>query len=207
MWKSANAGVGAKISAAANRKRRTDWQTVESTMRSLLSRIREELCPVNDDRSEVVHVGEGWPGDDQIADPLEKAGGIVVGEKLGRIEAKRPGALQGGGVDGRTGRVGGGAAAPVGAVRVGGERRDAWGAIERDGERQRVFLVRATAALAFDGDGELAARQQHYLAALGLQRTYAFPMLGCDGARLALDPVAQHDALVTSLAHDPLDGA
>ena len=56
--------------------------------------------------------------------------------------------------------------AAVGAVGVGGERRDARRAVERDGQRQRVFLVRPAAALAADGDGQFAAGQDHGAAAL-----------------------------------------
>ena len=63
------------------------------------------------------------------------------------------------GVDQGAGRVVGLPAAAVGAVGVGGERRDAGGAVERDGQRQRVFLVRAAAALAAERDRELAAGQ------------------------------------------------
>ena len=41
--------------------------------------------------------------------------------------------------------------------------------VERDGERERIFLVRAAAALAADRDGQFAARQDHGAAARGLQ--------------------------------------
>ena len=52
---------------------------------------------VNEDGAEVVDVGEGRPGGEKIAEPREKRGGVVLGEKGGRIEAGRAGgALKGG---------------------------------------------------------------------------------------------------------------
>src|SRR6185295_1712084 len=57
---------------------------------------REGLRAVNDNGAKVVHVGTGRAGLNEIAEPAEKAGGIVVGEEGGGIEAKRAGAGQGG---------------------------------------------------------------------------------------------------------------
>src|SRR5262249_11056447 len=46
--------------------------------------------PVNEDGPEIVDVGPGRPGDEQIPQAREKSGGIVVGKKRGSIEAKGP---------------------------------------------------------------------------------------------------------------------
>ena len=104
--------------------------------------------PVNDDGAEVGHVGECRARDEKVADAVEKPRGIVVGEKRGGIEAGGPGATKRRRVDEGAGRVVGAAAAAVGAVGIGGQRRDAGGAVEVDGERQRVFLVGPAAASA-----------------------------------------------------------
>ena len=81
--------------------------------------------PVNDDGAEVGHVGERRAGPEQIADAVEKPRGIVVGEKRGGIEAGGPGALKRRRVDKGAGRVVRAAAAAVGSVGIGGQRRDA----------------------------------------------------------------------------------
>src|SRR3569833_4396832 len=51
--------------------------------------VAEALRAVNDDGAEVVHVGVGRAGLEQVAETREKAGGIVVGEERGRIETER----------------------------------------------------------------------------------------------------------------------
>ena len=99
------------------------------------------------------------PGREQVAQALEKACGIVVGKKRGRIEAEFPRPRGGVAVHEGARRVLGRARAAVGAVGVGGERRDAVRPGQCDRERQRVFLVRPAAALAADRDGQFAARQ------------------------------------------------
>ena len=90
----------------------------------------------------------------------------------------------------------------VDAVGVAGKRRDALGAVERHGERQQELDVAPAAALALDGDGGLAARQQHRrrrhrpVADAELAGAQLAGDRGMDQghiARLALDPVAQHD--------------
>src|SRR6185437_4035605 len=86
---------------------------------------RDGSSPVNDDGAEVVHIGEGRAGNQQVAQRAEKARGIVVGEKRGRIEAARFGAGDRVAVDDGTGGVGGAAGAAVGAVGVGGDGADA----------------------------------------------------------------------------------
>ncbi len=51
-------------------------------------------------------------------------------------------------VDKGAGRVVRPAPAAVGSIGIGGERRNALGAVEMDGERQRIFLIGAAAAAA-----------------------------------------------------------
>src|SRR5207253_2915478 len=112
---------------------------------------------VNDNGTEVGHVGECRTGREQIADGVEKPRGIVVGEKRGGIEASGAGSGQGGRIDESAGGVVGAAAAAIGSVGIGGERGYAVRAIEVDRKRQGIFLVRAAAALPAQGDGKLAA--------------------------------------------------
>ena len=99
-------------------------------------------------------------------------------------------------VDEGAGRVVGAAAAAVGAVGIGGQRRDAGGAVEVDGERQRIFLVGPAAALAAQRDGEFAAGKDHRPAALRAQVAGQPGVLRRDLPRLALQAVAEHDAFV-----------
>src|SRR6185437_7933532 len=157
---------------------------------------RGPLRAVNDDGAEVVHVGVGGAGLEKAARTREKAGGIVVGEKGGRIETAGFGLRGGVAVDDGAGGVGGGAGAAVGAVGIGGERRDPRHAGELDGQRQRIFLVGTAPAAAADGHGELAARQDHGAPAGGPQIAREPRMRGGDLARLALDAVAERDHLV-----------
>src|SRR4051812_37491207 len=140
----------------------------------------------DEDDAAIVDIGAGRAGPDEIADALEEAGRIVVGEHRGRIEAGGAGAGQRRRVDEATGRVGGLAAATIGAVGVGRDAGDAGLAAERDGKRQGVFLVRPAMALAPDGDGELAARDQRRLAACGLDLAGEARVLGRHLAGLAL---------------------
>ena len=62
--------------------------------------------PVNDDGAEVVHVGVGRAGKQQIPQGFEETGGIVVGKKGGGIEAERLGPRHRIAVDQGAGRVG-----------------------------------------------------------------------------------------------------
>ena len=81
-------------------------------------------------------------------------------------------------------------------------------AVERHGERQRIFLVRAAAALAADRHGQFAAGQDHGAAALRACSSRASArVLGRDLARLAFEPVAEQDALVAGRAHGRFGGA
>ena len=52
---------------------------------------RGGLRPVNDDSAKIVHVGPRGSGFHQVAELAEKPGRIVVGEKMGRIEASASG--------------------------------------------------------------------------------------------------------------------
>ena len=61
----------------------------------------------------------------------------------------------------------GAAGAAVGAVGIGGQRRNAGRVLEQAGQRQRIFLVGAAAAVAAHGHGEFAAGQDRHALALG----------------------------------------
>src|SRR5262249_8440996 len=113
---------------------------------------------VNEDRAEIVDIGVSRSGLKQVAQAFEKTGRIVFGKKRGRIQAKikRPG--QRGVVDKSTGRIIRATAAPVSAVGVARDGSDAGCRPQRLGERQGVFLIRAAAPFAADGDSEFAAR-------------------------------------------------
>src|SRR5712692_8965251 len=96
------------------------------------------LRPVNEDGAEVVDVGPGRSRAQEVAQPLEKSGRVVVGKKGGRIEAKGAGALR--------------------APRY---------AVERQRQGQREFLIGAPASVTADRNRQLAARQDHRAPAAG----------------------------------------
>src|ERR1043166_2775013 len=152
--------------------------------------------PVNEDVAEVVDVGEGRPGGEQIAEPREERGGIVLGNKGGRIEAERAGPRGGGPVDKSPGRVVGAPGAAGGPVGVAGKRRDALRAVERQRQRERVFLVGAAAAVAADRDGQFAAGKKHGAPVRRGEFAALLRVRGGTLARLALEPVAEKDAFV-----------
>ncbi len=81
-----------------------------------------------------------------------------------------------------------------------------FGAVEMDGERQRIFLVRAAAALAPQRDGEFAARKDGDAPALGGVVAGEPGMFGGDLARFALQAVAEHHAFVAGVAGAGLGG-
>src|SRR5215471_1851804 len=60
---------------------------------------------VNEDRAEIVDIGGGRAGRQQVAKAREKPRGVVVGKKRGRIEALGVRARKRGGVDQRAGRI------------------------------------------------------------------------------------------------------
>src|SRR5437588_2717708 len=116
---------------------------------------------VNEDGTQVIDVGEGGTWAEKIAQRFEKSGGVVVGKKRGRIEAKIARPRGGRTVDVGTRRVLCRPGAAVGAIGVARQRRDPRGAGKMDRERQRVFLVRPAAPAAADRDGEFAAGEDH----------------------------------------------
>jgi hypothetical protein len=117
-------------------------------------------------------------------------------EQGGRIKTEAPGPRKGGFVDERAGGIAGCAAAPVRAVGVGRQRRDAFGSLQCETEGEGVFLVGAAAALAADGDGEFAARDKGDAPArCGDLEGAARAGLG-DLARFALDIGPEHHGLV-----------
>src|ERR1043166_5708490 len=115
--------------------------------------------PVNEDGAEVVDVGPGRPGGEQIAEPREERGGIVLGKKRGRIEAERTRPCGGGSVDKGPGRVVRAPGPAVGPVGVAGKRRNAMRAIKRQRQGECVLLVRAAATITADRHREFAAGQ------------------------------------------------
>ena len=76
---------------------------------------------------------------DQPSRGLEEARGVVGVQEILGVEVAYPGKRRR--IDGGAGRIGWLAFATVNAVRVGGERRYRGGAVERQCQRQRVFLV------------------------------------------------------------------
>src|SRR6185436_447806 len=85
-WKSANAGAGISVNAVATSKAGTDVRRGESKALDLSwAGIGEPLRAVNDNGAKIIDVGASWTCLDEAADPGEKAGGIVVRKKLGRI--------------------------------------------------------------------------------------------------------------------------
>src|SRR4249919_3844160 len=158
-WKSAKASAGASAKAAATSSSRQDIERDvkagkgKARLPSCRPVSREGLRPVNDDGPKIVHVGPGRACFDEVAQPCEEPGGIVVREKMGRIEAERSGPDQRALVYRGAGRVIRGACATVGAVSIPGQCGDAGRALQRQGQRQGIFLVRAAAALAADGYG------------------------------------------------------
>src|SRR3954471_5880356 len=198
--------------AASSIARRRAPDTIRSTLIPPTHIIRLAISrrfrlAVNEDGAEVIDVREGGTRAKQIAQALEEARGVVVGKKRGRIEAKFAGV--GGGLTIRSGarRIVGRAFAAVGAIGVGGERRNALRAVEFDRERQRVFLVRPATALAANRDGEFATGEDDGAAAGGVEFARFCGVRGRDRARLAFDIGAQEDALVTGRLHGGLSGA
>src|SRR5437588_4298426 len=137
--------------AGSTKARRSSAQTAKNAgRRSAPDTIRSTLIPpthiirlaisrrfrlaVNEDGAEVIDVREGGTRAKQIAQALEEARGVVVGKKRGRIEAKFAGAGGGLAIHGGDGRIVGRAFAAVGAIGVGGERRNAARAVEFDRE-------------------------------------------------------------------------
>src|SRR5277367_3122278 len=107
---------------------------------------------VNNYGAEIIDVSERRTRRVQVADAVEKPRGIVVREKGGGIEAGRQGPFYRRCVDKGAGRVVRQALAAVGSIGVARKGGDIFGGntiggIEVDGERQRIFLIGAAAAL------------------------------------------------------------
>src|SRR5215471_20702439 len=155
--------------------------------------------PVNEGGAKVGDVGERRARYEQVADDVEKPRGIVVGEKRGGIEAEPFGPNQGRTVDKGSGRVVRPASAAVGSICIGRHCGNALGPAEVDGERQGVFLVRTAAAPTLKGHGQLAPREDRHAAARRRMVAGQPGVFGGDLARLPLQAVAEHDAVVPRL--------
>ncbi len=108
------------------------------------------LRPPDQDRAEVVHVGECGAGDDGVVEVLEEGVAVVVGQGLRQAGA---GAAEGGGVDDRAGAV----ADAVDPVGVAGDRVNAGPAIEFQSQGGEVFHVSSALSISSHSDGRFAA--------------------------------------------------
>ena len=88
----------------------------------------------------------------------------------------------------------------IGAVGVAGERGDTCRVLQEIGQRQRIFLVGAAAAIAAHGDGELATREDRDAPALGAGLEREPRMIGRDLARFAFEIGAEIDDLEAGLS-------
>jgi hypothetical protein len=114
--------------------------------------------PLDKHGPDIIYIREGWPRHHQIAEFLKEFGRIVVSEKSRRIEPQPSGARERGGIDEDARRIV--RRPPVGFHRLsppGGDRRQAR---ERNGERQRIFLIWAAAALAANPEGGTAGKKR-----------------------------------------------
>src|SRR6201999_3871347 len=128
--KSAAAGAA---SPASNRQAVTTRRTVPEIAKLALIRptgviasrtSRRNRRAVNEDGAEVVDVREGRAGGEEIAQRLEKSGGVVVGKQRGRIQRKFARACHGLAIESRTGGILRRAFAAIRAVGIARERRD-----------------------------------------------------------------------------------
>src|SRR6202521_5559048 len=174
MRKSAEAGMDTTVSGAtsnrsgmsrrAMRERNIGTGSLSGTRRrpgaEELVFLSARWSGVNEHHTQVVNVGAGRPRGQEIANAFEESGRIVVGEKTGGIETNGGGAGKRCFVDESAGGIGRPPAAAVGAVSIGGERRDPGRAAERQRQRQRIFLVGTAAAGALQRHRQLAAGDQ-----------------------------------------------
>src|SRR6266404_3713368 len=159
------------------------------------------LLPVsveNQDRTEIVYVGQCGAGHNEIAESGEESISVISRERLLRRDASRGGTCQTARVDNRSGIV----FCSIDSIGVAGERPDALGAIERYGEREQELGIASAAAPAGNRDSGLAARQNH---GRGRDEMSADPELSCANlkcdrrvdqchlTRFPLDPVAEND--------------
>src|SRR5690606_18244273 len=110
-----------------------------------------------EDRTKIVDVGQRRTGDDGVAELLEEAMAVVLGECVARTHAHLPGARE----CVRRGDSAGDLLEPVDAVGVASECVHLFHAVELDGEREQELDIAPATTLALDGDGGLAARQDH----------------------------------------------
>src|SRR6266404_1493903 len=159
------------------------------------------LLPVsveNQDRTEIVYVGQCGAGHNEIAESGEESISVISRERLLRRDASRGGACQAVRVDNRSGIV----FCSVNAIGVAGERPNALGVIKGDRERQQELGISPPASCAGNRDRGLTARQDH---GWGGDQMSADPELSrtnlkcdrrvdqCHLARFPLDPVAEND--------------
>ena len=98
----------------------------------------------DEDGAEVVDVGQGRAGDDLVAQRLEEAVAVVVGQARLGVDPARGGAGQGVGRDDGAGDLLG----PVHAVGVAGQREHARQAVQLDGEREQELDIAPAASAA-----------------------------------------------------------
>ena len=91
------------------------------------------------------------------------------------------------------------AGAAIGAVGIRRQRRDAGRILQQVRQRQRIFLVRAAAAIAAHGHGQFAAGQDRRALALAPRLQRQPRMVGGDVARLAFEIGAEIDDLVSGI--------
>src|SRR5262245_11141015 len=112
---------------------------------------------INQDSAEIVHVGASRPRFQKVTKAGEEFGRIVVTKVGGRIEAERAGALESGVIHKGPGGIVGAAHTAVSAVGVAGQAGNARLTVELQGERQRIFLIRAAVPIATHCDRQFAA--------------------------------------------------
>jgi len=162
---------------------------------------------VNHDGTKVVDVREGRARDQEVAEPGEEPGRIVVGEKVGGIEAERAGAGERRLVHQGAGGIVRPPRAAVGAVGIAGKRRDAGRAVEGKRQPQRVLLVGTSATFPVQRDGQLPAGQDDGAASPRVKVARAPRVGDRDVARLAFDAVAEEDAFIARRLDGLLGGA
>src|SRR5688572_9249270 len=127
--------IAAGINARVTRHRRGDNRSKSTLMRPGLAMeggiSREGSRTVNEDGPEVINIGEGWSGHQKVPERGEEFGGIVVGQKRGRIEAKGARARRSCAIGEGTGRIGRRAGSSIGSVGIGSQDGNATGSFER----------------------------------------------------------------------------
>ena len=93
------------------------------------------------------------------------------------------------------------APAPPSVPSVSPESAATFGIPAKFDQRQRIFLIRPAAALATNGHGQFAARDDDRALALCAQPARHRGVCECDLARLALDIGAERDAFISGVAH------